>query len=62
MQGNMRAFAQDIQDWSVDFVNESQDVVTEDGVIEDWNSNSSAKKQVIKNVKDYLDILNKHIE
>jgi hypothetical protein len=61
MQGNMRAFAQDIQDWSVDFVNESQDVVTEDGVIEDWNSNSSAKKQVIKNVKDYLDILNKHI-
>lgn len=62
MQGNMKAFAQDIEQWVYDYVNTSQTFVTEDGVIEDWKANSSHNDKILENLKEYLSIVNKHLK
>ena len=63
MQGNMKAFAKDIEQWAWELVNANDTFVTEDGDIEDWNNdNSSFKKNILNNLKDYLKHLNTHIE
>ena len=62
MQGNMKAFAADIEQWVFDFVNSSSTFVTEAGDVEDWGSNSSHSKKILSNLKEYLAVVNKHIE
>ena len=62
MQGNMKAFAKDIEQWAVDLINTKDTFVTEAGDIEDWSSNSSKDKEVMSNVKQYLTHLSDHIK
>ena len=63
MQGNMKAFAKDIEQWALELVNTNDTFVTEQGDIEDWkNDNSSFKENILNNLKDYLKHLNTHIE
>ena len=62
MQGNMKAFAKDIEQWGIDLVNTKETFVTEAGDIEDWSSNSSKDKEVMSNVKQYLTYLSEHIK
>ena len=61
MQGNMKAFANDIEQWAIDFINAKDSFVTEAGDIEDWTSNSSKNKEVMLNVKQYLTHLAEHL-
>jgi len=63
MQGNMQAWAQGLEQWVEDQINESMTFVTEDGTIEDWNNNSAKQKaEIMKNVNEYLQHLKKHLE
>lgn len=62
MQGNMKAFAKDIEEWVLDYVSQQESFVTEDGVVEDWDNNSTHNDKILENLKEYLSIINKHIE
>ena len=61
MQGNIKAFAIDIEQWVEDFVSAESSFVTEDGDVEDWKSNDTTKKRVMQNLKTYLGHLKEHI-
>ena len=62
MQGNMKAFAKDVEEWVIDLVNTNDTFVTEAGDIEDWKSNSNKNKEILKNVRQYITHLSEHIK
>lgn len=63
MQGNMQAFAVDIEAWVLDSLNETDTFVTEQGDIEDWKSNTSKfKKEVMDKLQEYLRHLKSNID
>ena len=62
IQGSMKSFAKDLTAWVQSFVDYNPTYVTEHGDIEDWNSNSSEKKKVLNNLKEYLEVLDKHLD
>jgi len=62
MQGNMKAFAYDVEQWAINLVNSKDTFVTEAGDIEDWQSNKSKDKDILKNVRQYVSHLTKHIK
>lgn len=61
MQGNIRAFARDIEQWVDDFVIDSSTFVTEQGDVENWKSNDEVNKRVMLNLKTYLSHLKDHM-
>jgi len=61
MQGNIKSFSKDIEEWVLDVVNSSESFVTEDGTIEDWNSNNTINKRILTNLKTYLGHLKEYI-
>ncbi len=61
MQGNIKNFAKDIEQWVDDFLNEQMSFVTEQGDVEDWKSNEDIKKKVASNLKTYLGYLKEHM-
>jgi hypothetical protein len=62
MQGNMQAWAAGLEQWVQDQINESMSFVTEDGVMEDWNSNDNQNQKLLKGMADYLKHLKEHME
>ena len=63
MQGNMKAFAKDVEEWVQDLINTSTNYVTEDGTVEYWKGNkSNSDKKLLSNLKTYLNHLNSHID
>ena len=62
MQGNMKAFAHDVENWAMDLVNGKDSFVTEAGDIEDWQSNKAKEKDILKNVRQYIAHLSEHIK
>lgn len=63
MQGSMKAFAKDVEQWVIDTLEATNTFVTEQGDVEDWNSNESKfKEQVNNNLQQYLKHLRDHIE
>lgn len=63
MQGSMRAFARDVEQWVLDTVMDSDTFVTEQGDVEDWNSNNRGfQKQLTDNLQQYLKHLKAHME
>ena len=62
MQGNMKAFAKDIEQWAIDIMSNNSTYVTEAGDIEDWKSNSNKSKEILKNVRQYISHLSEHIK
>lgn len=62
LEGNIKAFLKDIDNWVLDQINESSAFVTEQGDIEDWKSNDKANKQLLDSVKEYKKHLIAHIE
>ena len=63
MQGGIKAFAKDIEQWVLETINQSSSYVTEQGDVEDWNSNSiEFKKKALENLEDFLTHIRKHIE
>ena len=63
MQGSMKAFARDVEQWVLETVMSTNTFVTEQGDVEDWNSNNSKfKEQITKNLQEYLKHLKSHID
>ena len=62
MQGNMKAFANDVEQWALDLVNTKDTFVTEAGDIEDWQSNKAKDRDILKNVRQYVSHLSEHIK
>jgi len=63
MQGNMKAFAEDIEAWVLDSINDKDTFVTEQGDIEDWkHNNTKHKESILGKLKEYLDVLKSNIE
>ena len=63
MQGSMKAFARDIEQWVLETVMSTNTFVTEQGDIEDWNSNNKEfETRLTSNLHQYLKHLKAHIE
>jgi len=62
VEGNMKAFIRDIEQWALDNISKADTFVTEQGEIESWNNNNKqVADQVMSNIKEYTDQLKKHI-
>ena len=63
MQGSLKAFARDVEQWVLDSLEATNTFVTEQGDVEDWNSNESKfKEQMTANLQEYLKHLKSHID
>jgi uncharacterized membrane protein len=63
MQGSMKAFARDVEQWVFDSLESTNTFVTEQGDVEDWNSDDSRfKEQTNKNLQEYLKHIRSHID
>ena len=62
IQGNMRAFTQDIELWLKDHIQSSNTFVTEQGDVEEWKSNSNSDSQALKNVEELLIQMKKYLD
>lgn len=63
MQGGLRAFLRDVEQWAMDQINTVDTFVTEQGDIEDWNSNrSKANETINENLQEFLKHARKHLE
>lgn len=62
MEGNLRSFISDIEQWAEDAVNMSSNFVTEAGDIEEWKSNSGKNSNLLKDVKNYVSLLSEHLK
>lgn len=59
IQGNMKAFIKDIEEWALDNFNSTETIVTEQGDIESWNNNNeSVKREQLQRVKEFT----KHLQ
>ena len=63
MQGNMKAFIQDMEDWVLGTIDVNETYVTEQGDVEDWGGvGKGYKEKVLKGLKEYIDEVKKHID
>jgi hemerythrin-like domain-containing protein len=63
MQGSMKAFARDVEQWVLNGLESVNSFVTEQGDLEDWNNNDTKyKEQVNNNLQEYLKHLKSHID
>jgi len=63
MQGSMKAFARDVEQWVLESLESVDTFVTEQGDVEDWNNNNSKfKEQMTANLQEYLKHLRTHID
>ena len=62
MQGNMKAFVKDIEDWAKELISVNESYVTEAGDIENWNSNNKKQEELAQNVRTYITHLSEHIK
>ena len=62
MQGNMKAFAKDVEEWAIDLISSQDTFVTEQGDVEDWKSNSTKSKEILTSVRQYISHLSEHIK
>ena len=62
MEGSMKAFSKDIEQWTYEFIEQESNFVTEQGEIETWKSSDSKfRERILTNLKGYLKELNKRI-
>jgi hypothetical protein len=60
INGSIDAFAKDLTSWVNEYSVQSSSFVTEQGVIEDWNSNTTSQNnKVMTNLKEFIQVLNK---
>lgn len=63
MQGSMKFFVKEIEQWVQEAVMSDLSFVTEDGTLEDWDSNSEVQNnKMLKNVADFVKHIKEHIE
>ena len=63
IQGGIKAFATDIEQWVLESIEQNDTFVTEQGDVEDWGHNNEEYKNKAKvSLQDYLMHIKKHIE
>lgn len=63
IQGSLKAFMKDVEEFILDSINTTDTFVTEQGDIEDWNNNTAQRnKQLTEGLKDFLQHAKKHLE
>ena len=63
IRGGVKAFLQDIEEYYLEQINQTDTFVTEQGDVEDWsNNNTKVKEEVLKNLQDFLTHAKKHLE
>ena len=63
IQGGLKAFAKDVEQWVLDSIEQTDTFVTEQGDIESWkNNDSDFKKKAKESPQDYLMHIKKHID
>lgn len=63
MQGNIKAFLSDIDQWALEFINQKESYVTEQGDIENWENNQNqVKETLLSNIKTYKTFLEEHLQ
>ena len=63
IQGSLKAFMKDIEQWVLESISQTNTFVTEQGDVEDWNSNNiEFKKKALENLQEFLTHVKKHIE
>lgn len=63
MQGSLKAFAKDVEQWVLETLTTTDTFVTEQGDIEDWDSDDSQyKKQMNCKLQEYLLHIKAHID
>lgn len=63
MQGGLRAFLHDMEQFYLDQINAVDTFVTEQGDIEDWsNNNEKVKQQALSNLQDFLKHARNHLQ
>lgn len=63
VQGGIKSFAKDIEQWVLESINQTSTFVTEQGDVEDWDSNNAEfKKKALENLQEFLTHVKKHIE
>lgn len=63
MQGSLKAFAKDVEQWVANTLEAVNTFVTEQGDVEDWNNaDSKFKEQISANLQEYLKHLKSHID
>lgn len=62
IQGNMKAFTQDIENWIIEQLEEESTFVTEQGDVEEWNSNKKNKEKILLKLKDFKEVISKHLD
>ena len=62
MSGNISTFANDIESWVLQSINDSSNMVTEDGTIEDWGGmNKEYKEKILNDLRTYVTNLRSYI-
>lgn len=62
-EGNMKAFITDIEQWAENHINTVDTFVTEQGEVENWSSGREDRnKQVMTNIRKYVDQLREHLK
>lgn len=63
VQGNIKSFLKDLEEWTKSFISESSTYVTEQGEIEDWNGmNPKQKTKIMGNLLEYKKIIQNHLK
>lgn len=63
IKGGLRAFLTDVEQWVKDQINSTDTFVTEQGDVEDWNSNRTKTNELLtKNLQEFLQHARKHLQ
>lgn len=63
MQGGLKAFLNDMEQFYLDQINAVDTFVTEQGDVEDWsNNNQKVKQQALSNLQDFLKHARNHLQ
>jgi hypothetical protein len=63
IQGSLRAFLVDVEQYILDSINSVDTFVTEQGDIEDWKGNKTkTDNELSEHLKDYLQHARKHLQ
>jgi len=63
IKGGLKAFLQDMEQYFLEQINQTDTFVTEQGDVEDWsNNNSKVKEKALGNLQDFLKHARNHLQ
>ena len=63
IQGSLKAFMRDVEEFILDSINTTDTFVTEQGDVEEWKNNTTQRNnQLTEGLKDFLQHAKKHLE